>query len=147
MTGSNKSRPKWSDRFHTPTPEDLRAGVSRQFVPAVELACKLLCAPGGVREHAQWRGVWNWTIVYDHGSDDGPAIAYIVPDPERPRLCVPCTDELIAELPLKRLSKPIRETLGTAPLVDAVRWPVWDIQSKAQVEEVLAILSTRPVRS
>jgi hypothetical protein len=140
MAGTQRIRVRWEDRFRTPSPAELRGEVGRNGHAAVELAATILLSGEGVRESVQWRGVWNWTIAYCHNGDVEPARAYIIPDPSKPRLCIPFPDEMIEGLPAKKLSREVREALSLAASVNGVRWPVWDIHSKAQVEDVLALL-------
>jgi hypothetical protein len=140
MPGSRRTSSPWEDRFRTPTPADLRAAITRSAHAAVELAAETLTSREAVRESVQWRGVWNWTLVYSHNGDPEPAWAYIIPDPGRPRLCIPVAEETVSDLPVKRLARTVRDGVSHAPAVNGVRWPVWDILTKAQVEEVLSLL-------
>ncbi len=65
--------------------------------------------------------------------------AYLVSGPSKPRLAVPVPDELITELPLKKLSKYVRDGLAHAPTVDGVRWAHWEVQGKTQVDDILSL--------
>jgi hypothetical protein len=103
---------------------------------------KLLAATG-IREVLAWQGVWNWTFVYERDQQRNPAVAYIVPDPSRPRICVTIPEAMLADLSLPRLSKSVRDGIVFAPVVNAIRWPTWDIHSKPQVDELLELLFHR----
>lgn len=142
-----KSRPSWGDRFRAPDAESLVESLPRHQVPAFEHARERLRSVGGVRETLGWHGVWNWSFAFRHNGDSDPAVAYLVPDPSRPRLCVTFPDDRIGELPVKKLSKAVRDTLAHAPTVDGVRWPTWEIHSKAQVDEILALMEYRVASS
>jgi hypothetical protein len=43
------------------------------------------------------------------------------------------------ELPLKKLSKFVRDGLLHSPLVGRTKWPMWEIQGKGQVEDILEL--------
>jgi len=132
-------RPQWSDRFRQPSEAELLDAISRQFQPAFEHARTRLGAWENSRETIEWRGVWHWTFVCRVNGEHEPAWGYLVPDPARPRVCLPFPDELLTALPPKRLAKAVRDTLIHAPSVSGVRWPTWDVQSKAQIDEVMTL--------
>jgi len=144
MPGPAVHKSLWEDRFRSPTPEELLAAVCKSLLPATELASRILRDSESLRPTVQWRGVWHWTIVFAHPGDPDPAAAYLIPDPIRPRLCIPFPEAAIADLPVKRLPKSVRDGLAHAPIVAGVRWPVWDIQNKAHTEELLSLLEFVP---
>jgi len=124
--------------------DDLLGGFPKQLGGVVEHARGKLLAAAGVHEEVNWQGVWKWTLLYrlpEHG--DGRAWVYVVPDPVRPRMAVPVAEGTIAELPLKKMSKYIRDGLAHAATVDGVRWPQWDVQTKAQVDDVMSLAQFR----
>ncbi|MFA6045282.1 MAG: hypothetical protein WC718_09875 [Phycisphaerales bacterium] len=138
-----KPRPVWSDRFTRPEPEVLGTGFAKLSQGAFDLARARLRAIDGVRESIQWRGVWNWTFGYFLADESEPALAFLVPDPERPRLSLPFPDALIADLPARKLARSVRDVLAHAPVVDGLRWPMWDLATKTETEELLALLTYR----
>jgi hypothetical protein len=131
----------WEDRFQTPTAEELAGELHRQHAPAFAHAREI--AGSGGREAVTWQGVWNWTIEFRHNGDAGPALAYLIPDPDRPRVCVPIPEEALAALGKRRLAKHVKDSLAHAPVVQGVRWPVWEIHTKAGVEEILSLMEVR----
>lgn len=143
---STKVRIAWLDRFVEPKDETLVDSLNRQVAPAFEHARDMLKASGTLHETIAWQGVWNWTFTYTNGQPDKP-VAYLVPDPVRPRLALAFPDHLIPKLTLKKLSKSVRDGLAHAPVVGAVRWAQWDIQSKAQIEEILTLVEARLAES
>jgi hypothetical protein len=134
-----KARVAWMDRYRTPTVEDLMAGFNKQIAGAVEHARERLLAIETMKEELSWQGVWRWTLVYRLPSEGSQAWAYLVMDPTKPRLSVPVPDELIPELPVKKLSKFVRDGLAHAPSVDGLRWPHWELQGKTQADEILSL--------
>lgn len=144
MTEPTDSRARWENRFHVPTAEQLVTGVTKSLVPATDLSRRTLLEVESSVESVQWRGVWRWTLVYA-ASPAEPGLAYIIPEPSKPRLCIPFPESQLGDLPLKRLSKIVRDGLMAAPIVAGTCWPVWEIQNKAQVAEVLTLLEFKPV--
>jgi len=144
MTDPSASRAHWENRFQVPTADQLIAGVCRSLIPATDLSRRTLLEVESASEAVQWRGVWHWTLVYATSASE-PGLAYIIPDPSRPRLCIPFPESLLTEPAVKRLPKIVRDGLLAAPAVAGTCWPVWEIQSKAQVTEVLSLLEFKPV--
>jgi hypothetical protein len=136
---SFKPRLAWQDRFRAPSPEDLIAPFNKQSGALVEHARQRLLGVECVREEIAWHGVWNWTFVYRIPGDGDRAWAYLIPDPAKPRLAVPVEDEIIPELPIRKLSKFIRDGLTHAPIVDGVRWSCWEIANRTQVEDIVSL--------
>lgn len=145
MLASGKTRSSWQDRFKTPTIDQLVGELNRQNAAVIEHARDRLSSGAGLSEELRWQGVWRWTMLYRAPSDNGLASIYVVPDPTKLRMAVLMPEDRIAELPLKKLSKFIRDGLLHAPVVDGLRWAQWEVQTKSQVDEVLALAAMRAV--
>jgi hypothetical protein len=140
MLGSmSKVRLAWMDRFRAPSVSELFAPFNKQVCAILEHARARMLAVDGVKEEVSWQGVWRWTLVYRIPGEGERGWAYLVPDPAKPRLALPVMDELIAELPMKKLSRVIRDGLAHAPTVDGVRWAQWEVQSRTQADEILSL--------
>ncbi len=140
-----KPRPVWADRFTRPASEILASGFAKLAQGAFDLARVRFMGVEGIREEVQWRGVWNWTFGYFQADEAEPALAFLIPDPERPRICLPFPDALIGDLPARKLARTVRDVLAHSPVVDGLRWPMWDLASKTETEEILALLPYRGV--
>jgi hypothetical protein len=136
---SSKARVAWLDRFRAPAAEDLLAPFNKQTSALLEHARRKLLAVDGIREELCWHGIWNWSFVFRLLGDGERAWAYLIPDPARPRIAIPIDDEIIPDLPVRKLSKFIRDGLTHAPVVDGVRWSCWDIQNRTQVEDIVSL--------
>ncbi|WP_432797396.1 hypothetical protein [Poriferisphaera sp. WC338] len=96
----------------------------------------------GIRREIIWYGAaWKWaeqyTLVNEKGNDV-EVMAYFVPNPETPVICVPLRDEIIASLPIKRLNKFIREGIRSATNKCAVEvhWAMWSPSASTEVEHL-----------
>jgi len=144
MSGSSqKARSAWQDRFRTPTVEVLIRDFNKQLAAVVNHARDSLLAAEGAKEEVGWHGVWRWTMVYRLPGNGERGWAYLVPDPSKPRLTLPIADEAVSELPIKKLSKFIRDGLSHAPTVDGIRWAQWELQNKTQVDDILSLAGLR----
>jgi hypothetical protein len=132
-------RSRWADRFREPDAKDLLAGLGKVLGSIADHARQRL-AGLGAQEHIEWCGVWKWCLVVR--AQERP-LAFIIPDPARLVLALLVPDELITKLPLKKIPRFVRDGLAHAPLVDGVRWARWDVQSKAQVDEILIVCESQ----
>lgn len=134
-----KGRAHWSDRFQVPTPRKLTDALPPAALPVFLHARNTLKSLFHATECIAWQGVWCWTFTYRiHGSSH--PVAYLVPDPTRPRLCVPIEDSVIIDLPLKKLSRAVRDGLAHSPLVSGIRWTQWELLNLTTLDEVFAIV-------
>jgi hypothetical protein len=134
-----KNRQAWMDRYKAPTVDELLSSFNKQLGGVVHHARERMLAIDGVKEEVSWQGVWRWTLVYRIPGEGERGWAYLVMDPSKPRLAVPVPDELISDLPVKKLSKFVRDGLAHAPTVDGVRWAHWEIQGKTQADDILSL--------
>ena len=103
-----------------------------------------MAALGDVVESIVWHGVpWRWTFAFASESEPERPWAYLVPQPGRLLLAMPLTHEQIASLPMRKLSKPVRDALALAARVGGVYWAQWPLTARAQVEELIVIARKR----
>jgi hypothetical protein len=134
----------WENKFRTPSADDLLASFTRSVAQLIEHARHRLREAPGVHEEVSWQGVpWRWAFVFRHESDRSRPWACVVPEPTKPRIALPFTVEVIARLPARRLSKPVRDALIHGVEVDGVRWAEWELSSRPLVDEVLALAAAR----
>ncbi len=141
-------RPIWSNRFTTPTIEDLLAAVTPSFVQGMNDMRGHLLETRRVTESLAWQGVsWGWTLSYVWGKSSNRPWAHLIPDPERPRLCLPLDLKTLDQIPMRKLSKQVRESIVHAPEVDRIRWAEWNLGSISFERDFVplcrAVLETR----
>lgn len=135
------ARTPWESRFDTPTLSRLLAGLSREHASLVTHARKALLAAAPGPETIAWQGLpWRWAILMWGDSTVRPW-AYIVPQPQRPRLALPLHVDLLATLREHSLSRYARTGLAAAPRVGSICWAEWDLESPEQTAELIAIAS------
>jgi hypothetical protein len=140
---ASPARAPWEDKFTTPTWGVLREAFAKPVVPVLEHVRERLSALPGVRETLGWHGIpWRWSLRYGV-EGDGIAMAFLVPNPAKPLLAVPMTLTQIDRLPQRRLPRHIRDAILHAVEIDGVRWPAWEITSKTQADEVMALVTLR----
>lgn len=105
----------------------------------------------GLHETLAWRGLpwrWSWAYTLDAG-DDTPgattaepqrAVAYLVPAPAAPVLCVPLTYEMYEAMPKGVATTFVRQGITLAREIGDCRWVEWTITQPAHLDEVLAVV-------
>ena len=139
-----KPRIAWEDRFAAPDAGELLAPFAKTQGVLLQSVRDGLAGLGDVIETIVWHGVpWRWTFAFAWESEPERPWAYLVPQPGRPLLAMPLTGEVIAGLPMRKLSKSVRDGLTLASLVGGVYWPQWPLVGRAQVEELIGIARRR----
>ena len=59
-------------------------------------------------------------------------LCYIVPNIEQPLACVPLSDAVIETLPMRRLSKYIREGIRSAKHAVEISWASWSFETDSE---------------
>lgn len=135
-----KTRTAWEDRFKTPSLDELREQYNRQMVNLLDLALERLRGYGDLNEALSWQGLpWRWTITFRSSNDQGQAWAYVVPDPEKPKLAMPLTAAMVSSMPLHRMKKHVRDGVLQSRLVDGIYWASWDLTGKDQLKDILEL--------
>lgn len=139
-----KARHAWEDRFRTPTWAELMTAFAKPQSSLLEHARERLLAVPMVRERLAWHGIpWRWSMSYAAEGEEPRAVAFLIPQPGKPRLAVPLPAELVSVVPLRKLSKPVREAIVYAPQVAGVRWPSWELTGPSLLDEVLALVDQK----
>lgn len=138
MPSAPKPRPIWENRFLRPTVESLLGEVVK---PAAQYASGFregMLSLEGVAEELAWHGIpWRWSFVF---RVEASPVAYLVPSPAKPLVCIPTPPAAIVGLPPKKLAKALREVVTAAPLVGGAHWAQWELSSKSQCDELLAFV-------
>lgn len=139
MGGLRTQRSAWEDRFSQPTDLEVLSHLTRQYRCCAEAARGVLRGYPEVRETLDWMGIpWRWTFVYKR--EHARCVAYLIPMSTGPRWVLTVPLDVAGGLPLKQFARPVREGLVAATRVGAQLWPQWDVQTKAQVQEVAVLL-------
>ena len=138
------ARLPWTDRFSKPEVGDLSAHYDGVVGALFDAARRSVAEPESVEERLVWQGLpWRWTLVFEHPGDPTKAFAYLVPDPQAPKISIPLTSEMIQRLPMRRMKKTIRDGIDSGNRVNSVVWACWDIGSENQLDEILDIVSCK----
>lgn len=132
------SRSAWADRFTVPTIEGVVAALPVGRRDVVEYARALL-RKRRLHEEFLWQGIWRWSFVYTITGANG-ASAFIIPDPESARMCIPLTSASVVRAVTRPLSAYLRDRIAAAQTIDGVRWPSWRIESVDNVDELATLL-------
>lgn len=138
MALAPKTRPLWEDRFSRPSAEALLAEIPKPASQLVTTFQDSMLALEGVTEELAWQGIpWRWSFVFSH---EGRPLAYLVPSPTKPLVCIPVSAAALAAIPPRKLSKSAREVITQSPSVAGSHWANWELSSKAQSDEILTLV-------
>jgi len=125
-------------------------GVHRFSRAAVRHARQVLTDGFSLNERILWNGVWRWSFVYERHEagherqrTQSKVAAYLIPEPDRPKMCIPIPAAISATLSPRTTPSFVREQLGMCPTVDGVLWPVWSVDGKQMVTELLGAVLSR----
>lgn len=137
----------WEDQWTPPTFEQLMAPQKEQHQALLHELLKRLEAYEGVEKTIIWHGsAWKWTLEFTLTTPDGPTaepMAYFVPDPESPVFCMPFREEMIAQLPMKRLNRYIRDGIRGAKCAVQIHWAKWSPTAMTEVEHLTDLIKRK----
>ena len=132
----------WTDRFAVPTIADLLQQYEGSARTLADEALDSLEALTAKPAKIEWKGPsWRWSITFRQPSESSPWV-YLIPTPAWPSIAMPVPDDVAQDILKPRASKYLRETLLHASQVGQTRWAQWQVQGKAQLQEVLKLAAT-----
>lgn len=139
-----KLRPAWEERFRLPTRDDLLNAFNRPQRHLIDVLRTGLLALESVEESLTWRGIpWRWSLSYSQEGESDRAWAYLVPQPAKAVFCLPIAADSLESLPLRKLSRPVRDSIFAATQVGGVYWPQWELVSRTQVDDLFLLARRR----
>lgn len=138
-----KPEDAWSDRFQAPEPETLETALQDSAHALFMKARTRLDEFEDATCTIRWLGVpWRWSYVYAlKGTSE--VLAYLVPEPTKPQICVPMDYDALERVASRRLSRTIRDGIVFAANVGGTRWASWELQSENQLDEILSLVSAK----
>jgi hypothetical protein len=163
-TSVSNTRLAWQNRWSQPGLETLLNALKPHHRRAFNHLMQGIDVIEGVSKSLIWYGPgWKWTLQYVQapgpkagnrkggtGNGQGPApaelsqaLCYLVPDSQMPLVCVPLSAGVIEQLPLKRLSKYIRDGIAVAKCAVAIRWAVWSPISDSEAGLLMDLIKRK----
>jgi hypothetical protein len=81
--------------------------------------------------------------VYTLKADPDDALAYLVPEPGRPQICIPLDYNALERVTPRRLSRAVRDGIIFAAEIGGRRWASWQVQSETQIDELLLLVMAK----
>ncbi|MGB0768651.1 MAG: hypothetical protein ACPGYV_13200 [Phycisphaeraceae bacterium] len=139
------ARLPWQDRWNEPTLEQLLDPIKAKEAHSKALGNIMAIIEDyeGIQRRIVWLGEgWQWCIEYvlegthDTGAQNPDAMAYVIPDPEQPILCIPLHDSQIEQIPLRRVNRFIRDQIRSAKCSVEIHWCKWSPSAQTEVEHL-----------
>lgn len=159
MTRQATQRLPWEDRWSQPSVPQLLDPLKAHHRRAFDHLMGYLDAVEEAERSVVWYGPsWKWTIHYTlPGLPAKPAkagarravkpapverrtLGYLVPKAEGPMVCLPLSEAEIAELPLPKLSKFVRDGIKLAKCAVAIHWACWSPSTQAETLQIIELL-------
>ena len=141
------TRSPWEDQWNQPTFEALMALQKEQHQNLLNNLLERIEEYEGVEKTIIWHGSsWKWTFEYVLNHPDTTLtepMAYFVPDPESPVLCIPMREDMIAQLPIKRLNRYIRDQIRSAKCAVEIHWCKWTPTAMTEVEHLMDLFKRK----
>lgn len=131
-------RSVWSNKFEKPEPEGLFESLEDDHTPFAVMARKKFGSFKGVREDLGWLGLpWRWTFAYRPRRKGAEPFVYLVPDPDRPRVCIRLDADVVCSIELEKLSRTARDALAGATRVGSRVWTEIELTSQSQTDDAI----------
>ena len=133
----------WVDQFTTPAAESLLAAPAAPGAELLAAARERLGCIDGVSESVEWQGLpWRWTLTFRRGPEQ-PALAYLIPDPQAPRLAVPLPHDAVLAIEPRTVSRAVRDEILACTHVAGVYWPSWELTGRAVLDDVMKLVNLK----
>lgn len=137
----------WRNKFQTPRVEHLVADLPEGVVPIFEELRGELGGLKHVRESLGWLGIpWRWTLAFTVRGRHREPVGYMVPDPDRPLLCMPLCAEQVCSIAVSEMTRTQRDGLLEGYKVGERVWGHWVLAPDTPVEELLVLARDRHQR-
>ena len=144
MAATAKKALVWEDKFNEPEIDALREQYPKAFRVLFDDARERILGFGEVTEELVWEGLpWRWCLRYTKPKDPTRAFVFLVPNPEKPRIGIPFTGEMLQNMPLHRLKKYMKETLVASHDVGGKFWTEFEFQSKSQLDDAMDLVKRK----
>lgn len=142
MTVTAAESSVWDDQFSRPDRSSLLAGLNKQDQLLVDRCLERLDGAPKVRSDIRWHGIpWRWAIRYETVKKE--PVAFLIPEPRRPRLAIPLTAGDLDRIGMRKMTKPIREGIALAAAINGIVWTEWVLSSRSQADELLRLVNAR----
>ena len=131
----------WENRWSAPNLEPLMEGIvdpnRRKLIQGLMERFREF---EGVEELIMWHGsAWKWTVQYtlcDANGQEIDVLAYVVPEPMLPVVCIPLRESVLTKMPVKRLNRYIREALRSAKCAVHLYWAMWTPNASTECDHL-----------
>lgn len=141
MTTGTKQPPAWENKFVTPTLEECLDPYLPHVRQLFDDARARILAHNPILEEFGWQGLpWRWCLTYRLPGEHHHDFAYLVPNPEKPRIAMPFSESELQSMPLHRFKKHLKDALAHSVKTGRTHWATFEITSKPQLDDILDVV-------
>jgi hypothetical protein len=137
----------WQDRWTHPTVKQVLAALPALRRRSAERFVDQVSQLPGVTQNLIWYGPsWRWTLQFMLATEKDPQgepLCYLVPGDDRPIAHVPLGEDFVSALPLRRLSKFVRDGVKAAKRAVETSWANWPLDSETDCKLVLDLVTRK----
>ena len=137
------TRSAWQERWKQPTLEQLLELLKPHQRRNFEVLMAFMNESPHLKRDITWYGtMWKWTIHYQYADGRGQEaqFLYLVPNVEQPLVVLPMTAAFIESVPLRRLSKFVREGIRSAKCAVDLHWATWTPGPESEANQLVDLL-------
>jgi hypothetical protein len=139
----------WQNRWREPSREDLLSALKAHHRRVFEKLGEHVETLTPLQQAITWYGTgWHWTIEYRLTVGKGKTAAnhtlcYLVPKVEAPLICVPLSEAVLEQLPMRRLSKFVRDGIKIAKCAVAIHWATWTPNNQSESDQLFDLIKRK----
>ena len=131
----------WENKFRTPTLEECIDPYAPHLRQLFDDARARILGYEGLSEEFGWQGLpWRWCLTYRHPHDESHDFAYLVPNPEKPRVAMPFSEHELQSMPLHRFKKHLKDALAHSVKTGRTHWATFEITNRPQLDDVIDVV-------
>ncbi len=146
MQNNPPARTAWQERWRKPTLEQLLELLKPHQRRNFEVLMAFMDESSRLSRHITWFGTgWKWTINDQYRDEQGneAQFLYLVPNVVQPLVCLPMTAAFIETVPLRRLSKFVREGIRSAKCAVDLHWATWTPGPESEANQLVDLLKRK----
>lgn len=146
MSTAQKTVEAWQDRWNRPSLKDLLAGLKAHQSRNFEILMALMDEREETEQSIIWYGPsWKWTVRYlwNKGKGEPIQFAYFIANVEQPIICMPMTQAFVETVPVRRLSKFVRESLKSSKQAVDLIWGSWTPGPESEANQLGDLVKRR----
>jgi hypothetical protein len=133
----------WSNKFEHPTKKDLLAQLNAEHAALFEKSYKSITSTIGSKPKLVWLDLpWRWSFEYTCPEHALVEHAYLIPDPELPRIAATVRSAFFEKHAPDAFPKVLRPGIASGVLINHQTWCHWELADSEVLHEFERFLAS-----